>query len=286
MKNYRFDVKKSFGIGQGKGDLFWHSLLRQALLTNYLRKDIEQYGLIKLTDQGEEFLANGGKFSMSLNHDYSTEANNELISGLNNASAAALDETLVSMLKDLRLKEAKRHGVKPWILFLDPSLQDMATYYPTSIDDMLNISGVSKGKAERYGAPFIELIADYVEENEIERPDDFVVKQVANKSKSKVSIIQGVDRKLPLEDIAKGIEMSMEELLEEMNMIVFSGTKLDINYYLEDNMDEDVIEEICDYFADADSESIEEAFKELKDEDITEEEIKLVRLKFLSEMSN
>lgn len=286
MKNYRFDVKKSFGIGQGKGDLFWHSLLRQALLTNYLRKDIEQYGLIKLTDQGEEFLKSGGKFSMSLNHDYSTEANNELMSGLNNASAAALDETLVAMLKDLRLKEAKRHKVKPWILFLDPSLQDMATYYPISIEDMLNISGVSKGKAERYGGPFIELIADYVEENEIERPDDFIVKQVANKSKNKVSIIQGVDRKLPLEDIAKGIEMSMEELLDEMNMIVFSGTKLDINYYLEDNMDEDVIEEICDYFSEAESESIELAFKELKDEDITEEEIKLVRLKFLSEMSN
>lgn len=286
MKNYRFDTKKSFGVGKDKGNLYWHSLLRQAILTNYLRKDIELYGLIKLTPQGEQYIKSGGTFEMSLNHDYSDEANSEIISNMGNNDSVALDETLIKLLKQVRITEAKRHNVKPWVIFMDPSLQDMATYYPTSIDDMLNISGVSKGKAERYGAAFIDLIREYVEENDIEKPADFVMKQVANKSKNKVAIIQGVDRKLPLEDIASSIKMDMEGLLDEMNMIVFSGTKMDINYYLEDNMDEDVIEEIYEYFSDAETDSIEEAFAELQEEDITLEEIKLIRLKFLSDVAN
>ncbi len=285
MKNYKFDIKKSFGIGKEQGALFWHSLLRQSLLGNYLRKDIEQYGLIKVTPGGAEFLEKGGEFSISINHDYSKEGAADAVTSTA-AKGGALDDTLFKILKDVRLSEAKKHGVKPWIVFMDPSLQDMATYYPTSMDDMLNISGVSKGKANRYAAPFIEEIKEYIEVNNIEKPTDFVMKQVADKSKAKVAIIQGIDRKIPLEDIATSSNMSLEELMDEMNIIVSSGTKLNINYYLEDQLDEDVIEEIYDYFGEADSESIEDAFAELKEEDITMDEIQLVRIKFLSDVVN
>ena len=285
MKNYKFDVKKSFGIGKEQGPLFWHSLLRQSLLSNYLRKDIEQYGLIKVTPGGEEFLEKGGNFSISINHDYSKEGAADAVTSTA-TKGGALDDTLFKILKDVRLSEAKKHGVKPWIVFMDPSLQDMATYYPTSMEDMLNISGVSKGKASRYATPFIEEIKEYIAVNNIEKPTDFVMKQVADKSKAKVAIIQGIDRKIPLEDIATSSNMSLEELLDEMNIIVSSGTKLNINYYLEDQLDEDVIEEIYDYFGEADSESIEDAFAELKEEDITMDEIQLVRIKFLSDVVN
>ena len=285
MKNFRYDVKESFGAGEDKDNLFWHSLLRQAILANYLRKDIELYGLIKVTEKGEEFIKSGGKFEISLNHDYSQAANNHIATSTS-SKGAALDDTLMKMLKDLRLREAKKHDVNPWIIFMDPSLQDMATYYPTSMDDMKNISGVGEGKAKKYGQPFVELIQDYVEEHDILKPEDFVVKQVANKSKAKVSIILGVDRKMPLEEIAESAKMNMEQLIDEMDMIVLSGTKLDIDYYLEDNMDEDTVDDIYDYFSDAESESIEDAFKELEEDDITREEIRLVRLKFLSQEVN
>jgi len=189
-------------------------------------------------------------------------------------------------LKDVRLHEAKKQKVKPWIIFSDPSLQDMATYYPMSMEDMLAISGVSQGKAKRYASVFLAEIKEYVEINNIDRPIDFIVKQVANKSKSKVAIIQGIDRKMPLEDIATSSEMSLDDLVDELNIIVSSGTKLDINYYLEDQIDEDVIDDIYDYFSDADSESTNDAFDELKDDDITMQEIKLVRIKFMSDVVN
>lgn len=285
IKNYRFDRKPLFGLGKGLDENYWHSLLRQAMLVNYIRKDIEQYGLIKITQHGRKFLTNGGSFEISLNHDYSAISGDEVVTGTG-GGGAALDEVLFDLLKKLRLQEAKRQKVKPWIIFLDPSLQDMASYYPVTLEDMLNISGVSRGKAERYGRPFIELIKEYVETNEVERPDDFVLKQVADKSKSKVAIIQAVDRKVPLEDIANSNKLSMDNLLTEMNNIVTSGTKLDIGYYLEDNLDEDVMEEIYDYFSDAESESIDEAIAELQEDDITKEEIQLVRIKFLSDMAN
>ena len=285
MKSYRFDIRESFGRGKEKGDLFWHSLLRQGILSNFLRKDIEQYGLIKITEAGRAFLDSKSDFSISLNHDYSSDAAANAITSVS-TNGTALDENLMGMLKALRVSEAKRHNVKPWIIFSDPSLQDMATYYPMSIEDMLNVSGVSRGKAERYGLPFIDLIKEYVEENDIDVPSDLVIKQVANKSKSKVAIIQGIDKKQSLEDIATSNSMSMEALLDEMDMIVTSGTKLDIDYYLEDNLDEDVVDDILDYFSDAESESIDEALEELKEVDIDREEIQLVRIKFLSEMAN
>ena len=285
MKNFRFDVKKSFGIGKDEGPLFWHSLLRQGILSNYIRKDIETYGILKITDRGMLFLEEGKEFKISINHDYSSEAAEDAITSTT-SQGGALDDTLFTMLKEVRLQEAKKHNVKPWIIFLDPSLQDMATYYPVSMEDMLNISGVSQGKARRYAAPFLETIKEYVEINEIERPSDIVIKQIANKSKSKVAIIQGIDRKIPLEDIASSNHMSYDDLIDEMNIIVGSGTKLDIDYYLEDNLDEDVIDDIIDYFGDADSDSIDDAYSELKEDDITLNEIQLVRIKFMSEVVN
>ncbi len=285
MKNFKYNLKESFGSGKDKDPLFWHSLMRQAMLAQYLKKDIEQYGLIKVTQDGKAFLQSGKSFEISLNHDYSSNSAEVAITSIS-TQGGALDEELVALLKDIRLSEAKKLGVKPWIIFMDPSLQDMATYYPISIEDMLNISGVSKGKALKYGAPFIEAIKEYVEENEIDRPADFVMKQVANKSKSKVAIIQGVDRKMDLEDLARDNHMTLEELIVEMEMIVGAGTKLDINYYLEENIDEDIIDDIFEYFEDADSESIVEACAELQDDDITEQEIQLVRIKFLSEVAN
>ncbi|MCL4116266.1 UNVERIFIED_CONTAM: hypothetical protein GTU68_057070 [Idotea baltica] len=285
MKNFKYDIKESFGSGTDHDGLFWHSLMRQAMLAGYLRKDIELYGIVKVTENGMKFLESDNSFEISINHDYSSNSS-EVAVVTETGTGAALDQELVELLKDIRLSEAKKLGVKPWIIFMDPSLIDMATYYPISIEDMLNISGVSKGKAIKYGSPFIEAIKEYVEQNEIERPTDFVVKQVANKSKAKVAIIQGVDRKMPLEDIAKDNDMSMEALIVEMDMIVGAGTKLNINYYLEDNLDEDVVEEIFEYFEEANSESIADAVTEFADDDITEQEIQLVRIKFLSEVVN
>jgi len=198
----------------------------------------------------------------------------------------ALDPALFATLKDIRLQVAKKFNVKPWVVFFDPSLEEMATRYPISIEDLCKISGVNKGKAERYGNAFIEFIQKYVEENDIQRPDDFVVKQVADKSKFKIEIIKGIDKKIPFEDICRNVQMNMEELMDELNMIVSSGTKLDIDYYIEDNVDEYNKQDIYEYFSTADSDSAEEAYRALKEDDITFEEIRLIRLKFLSEMVN
>jgi ATP-dependent DNA helicase RecQ len=197
-----------------------------------------------------------------------------------------LDEPLLLALKDLRKKEARRLDVPPFVIFQDPSLMEMATRYPITLEEMKNINGVSIGKARRYGAPFLSLIERHVEDNDIERPTDFVVKQVANKSKKKINIIQGIDRKLPLEDVASGNQLSMDELLDELVAVVNSGTKLDINYYIEENVDEYSLEDTYDYFMQADTDDVDIAFQELKEEDVTLEEIKLVRIKFLSEMAN
>ncbi len=285
MRDYKFDKMPLFGKGKDRDELFWHSLLRQAVLNDYLYKDIEKYGLIKIGDKGYDFVKSGKTFTMPLNRDFDRE-NAEASSAASSAiNSSGLDEVLVGMLKDLRLKEANKYGVKPWIIFFDPSLHDMATLYPTTMDEMIQISGVSRGKALRYGKPFLELIQKYVEENEIDRPLDYVIKQVANKSKSKVIIIQSVDKKLPFEDIASHLKISNEELLEEMEAIVSSGTKLDIDYYIEEVLDEDIVDDIYDYFHDADSEDSIAAYHELEEDDFTMEEILLVKIKFLSEVA-
>jgi len=283
IKTVKFNEKKNFGAGKEKGELFWHSILRQAILKNYLYKEIEQYGLLKMTKEGKSYLDNPVEIEIPLNRDFTVE-DASIMTG--SAAGAALDKELLSILKDLRKAEGKRLKLQPWIIFSEVSLQDMATYYPISQEDILKISGVSTGKARKFGKPFLEIIAEYVEEKDIIRPEDFVVKQVANKSKAKVTIIQGIDRKLRLEDMAGSLGIEMSELLTEMNHIVNSGTKLDITYYLEENLDEGVLEDIFDYFSDAESDSIELAAKELEEDDINLEEIQMVRIKFMSEMAN
>ena len=283
MSDYRFDQKPLFGVGKEKDRTFWGSVLRQALLNNLVYKDIESYGLLKMREEGRAFLQDPYSVKIPLNHNYDEMGQDTVES---NGSAGVLDDTLMKLLKDLRKKEAKKRDIPPFVIFQDPSLEDMATQYPITMEDMSKITGVSQGKAQRYAKSFVELIKTYVEENDIERPTDFVVKQIANKSKSKVSIIQGIDRKIPLEDIASTTSMSMEDLIHELDAIVLSGTKLNIDYYLEENIDEYSREDIFDYFMEAETDSVEEAFKELKEDDITMEEIQLMRIKFLSEMAN
>jgi ATP-dependent DNA helicase RecQ len=280
VKDFGFEKLPRYGAGQGQDKVFWQSVYRNAILEGFIYKDIETYGVIKLTQKGKDFIKNPFKFKIPLNRDFGDLPDEPVTKSM------ALDETLLKMLRDLRKSIAKEKSLPPYIIFQDPSLEDMATQYPITMQDMASISGVSEGKAKRYGSTFISLIKDYVEENEIDRPTEIVVKSMANKSKAKVTIIQGVDRKLPLEDIANSVSMSLDELIDEMDIIVNSGTKLNIQYYLEEAVDEEAKDDIYDYFMDAESDSVEAAFTELQEDDITLEEIKLVRIMFLSEMAN
>ena len=280
LKDFRYTSKEHFGALKEKDEIFIYSLFRQALLNDLAYKEIEEYGILKLSEKGLNFIKEPHEIKIPINHDYEVlQSADPVVTG----SGGALDDDLLKMLKELRLKEAKKHNVKPWVIFFDPSLIEMATHYPISMDDMINISGVSLGKAKRYGKPFIELIDAYVEENEIVRPQDFVVKQVANKSRAKVSIIQGIDKKFHLEEIAETEKMTLDELLQEMYIIVSSGTKLSLDYYIEENIDDEIVEEIFDYFDEAENDDIDEAIKGLDDEDINREEIEIVRLKYISE---
>jgi ATP-dependent DNA helicase RecQ len=283
--DYELDQHELFGQGKDRDNLFWFSLFRQGILKGFIIKDVETYGILKLSEEGKEFIKKPAEVEISINHDYgNTTTSSEEDTAP--AQGVALDPQLFNTLKEIRLDVAKKHKVKPWVVFFDPSLEEMATQYPISMEDLCKISGVSRGKAERYGQAFIDYIAKYVEENEIERPDDFQIKQVADKSKAKVEIIKCIDKKMPLGDIARNVQMNMEELMDELNIIVSSGTKININYYIKEEVDESICEDIYDYFNTADSDSAEEAYKSLKEDDITFEEIRLVRLKFLSEMVN
>lgn len=283
IKDFGFDKRPTYAAGKDKDENFWSSVFRQALLANLIRKDIESYGLLKMTDKGRAFIKNPHSFEISLNHNYDDKSMQ--IDAFSNKTAV-LDKLLMKMLKDLRKSEARRRNVPPFVIFQDPSLEDMATQYPISMQDMAHITGVSKGKAMRYGRAFINLIKEYVEENDIERPTDIVVKQVANKSKVKVNIIQGIDRKIPFEDLAHSNNLKMHEFLEELDAIVTSGTKLNIDYYIEDRVDEYSRDDIYEYFMEADTDSADDAYRELNEDDITLEEIQLMRIKFLSEMAN
>ncbi len=286
MKDYKFTQRAGFGAGKGDEEVLWSSIFRQALLNNLVRKDIESYGTIKMTEQGEAYLNAPGPFEIPVDHDFEKELAADIRTAADDARAVTLDEPLLRALKDLRKKEAGRLGIPPFVIFQDPSLIEMASRYPITLDEMKNINGISINKARRYATPFLVLIEEYVEENDIHRPLDFVVKQVANKSKKKVNIIQAVDRKIPLEDIASGNQLSMDDLMEEMVSIVNSGTKLNIDYYVEEEVDEYSLEDTYEYFMQADTDDPDEAFQTLKEEDVTIEEIKLVRIKFLSEMAN
>lgn len=284
MKDFKFDKLPLFGAGSAKDELFWHTIFRQAVLHDYLYKEIEQYGILKLSDEGKKFIKHPVSVMIPLNRDFTVKVDGDI--DLGGGQGAALDEVLVELLKDLRKSEAKKRQMQAWVIFSEPSLQDMATYYPISMDDMTKISGVSQGKAEKFGKPFIELIKKYVEENDIERPTEVVIKQVANKSKNKVTIIQSIDRKMPLSDIARNVEMTYDELLYELNNIVDAGTKLNINFAIKDKVDEDIVEEIFDYFKHSNTDAIETAIRKLQEDDISEEEVLLSRIKFISDIAH
>ena len=280
---HQHDDLETFGTGTGEEEKTWNAVLQQALISGYLNKDVENYGLIKITAAGKKYLKSPKPFKIVEDRDFDEEENEEM--PMRSSGTVVVDPALFSMLKDLRKKVSKQHGLPPYVIFQDPSIEAMATTYPITIEELRNIPGVGEGKAKRYGQDFVDLIRRHVEENEIERPEDMRVRTVANKSKMKVSIIQSIDRKVALDDIAvaKGIEF--DELLDEVESIVYSGTKLNIDYFLEEVLDDDKVEEIYEYFKESETDDIEEAIDELGD-DYSEEEIRLVRLKFISEMGN
>jgi ATP-dependent DNA helicase RecQ len=283
IQMYRHEGLGEFGIGKDEPEHFWNSLIRQLLLEGLLKKDIEEYGVLKLTKKGEEFIKKPKSFPIVLNNLFE-EANADDEEGTESASTgAATDEKLFGLLKDLRLKEAKKKKLPPFVIFLENSLQDMATMYPTTIQELEKCQGVSKGKAIRYGKPFIELIAKHVEENDIEKPDDFVMKSVVNKSMHKVYFIQQTDKKIPLETIAKNKDMGLDKLLEEMETIAASGTKLNLDYAVDEMLDGYEQQEIIDYFKNCETSSLDIAKQELSDSDFTLEQLKIMRIKFLSE---
>jgi|TARA_B110000967_G_C18895115_1_gene570052 ATP-dependent DNA helicase RecQ len=272
-----------FGKGKNKPALYWTALLRQVLVANLIRKEIEEYGVIKVTEAGKEFVKSPFSFLMAEDHIYETNDAGIIVNS--KSAAVGVDEKLMSMLKDLRKRVAKSQGVPPFAVFQDPSLDDMTFKYPISIEELSNVHGVGEGKAKKFGKDFVELIGAYVKENEVFRPDDFVVKSTGVNSSLKLSIIQNTDKKIPLMDIAKSKGLQFSELVEEMQRIVFMGTKLNINYHIDDVLDEDQQEEIFDYFMEAETDKIDDAMTEF-DGDYEDDELRLMRIKFLSEVAN
>jgi ATP-dependent DNA helicase RecQ len=283
IKDHEHEELELFGSFQEEDEKLLHAVIRQAMLSGFLDKDIENYGLLKITPAGKKYLENPSSFMIVKDNDFEEEEEETQVRG---GGSGAADEVLFSMLKDLRKKLSKKLEVPPFVIFQDPSLEAMATNYPVTVDELQNIPGVGAGKAKRYGEDFIKLIKNHVEENEIIRPEDLRVRSVANKSKLKVSIIQAIDRKIALDDIAESKGLEIKELLDEIEAIVYSGTKINIDYFLEQIMDEDHIQDIYDYFNEAETDKISDALKELGEDDFTEEEVRLVRIKFLSEMAN
>ena len=281
IQGYKHNELDVFGCASERDEKFLLAVIRQGVFADYLTKDIENYGVIKVTDEGKKFLNSREKFWIVEDNEYTEMLDEEMRGG----GSGAVDAELFSILKDLRRKIAKQHGLPTYVIFQEPSLDAMATTYPITIDELQNIPGVGPGKAKRYGQEFIELIKKYVEENEIERPEDMRVRTVANKSKLKVEIITAIDRKVPLDALAESKDLEMEELLDELEAIVYSGTKINVSYYIEEALDNDIEEDIFEYFKESDTDDIETAMQELGD-DYTEEEIRLVRIKFLSEMGN
>jgi ATP-dependent DNA helicase RecQ len=284
IKNYKHDQLPNFGKGKDKDEAFWNALIRQVLVFGLISKDIESYGILKLTDKGKEFIQNPTSFTLVKEHDFSISDDADAIINMGNKGGAH-DEVLYNMLVDLRKSISKQKNIPPFVIFQEPSLIDMCFQYPITIDELTNIQGVGNGKAARYGEPFIALIANYVEVNEIERPQDLIVKSLVNKSGLKVQLIQNIDRKLPLEDIGRALGKSYEEVIEEIEAIVSSGTRVNINYYIEDILDSENQDEIYDYFTEAESDDLTAAYHEF-DGDYSEEELRLMRIKFMSEMAN
>ena len=280
---HRHEDLEVFGSGEGEDEKMWNAVIRQALIAGYLAKDVENYGLLKVTPAGNKFLKKPVSFKIVEDTDFDGEDENE--APVRGGGSCAVDPALFSMLKDLRKKMSKKLDVPPYVIFQDPSLEAMATTYPVTLDELQNIPGVGAGKAKRYGQEFCQLIKKHCEENEIERPEDLRVRTVANKSKIKVSIIQAIDRKVALDDIAVSKGLDFSELLDEVEAIVYSGTRLNIDYFLEEIMDEDHMLDIYEYFKESTTDKLDDAMDELGD-DYTEDEIRLVRIKFISEMAN
>ena len=287
IKSYHHDRLEMFGIGKEHSIRFWNAVIHQGMVLHFLHKDIEAYGLMSVTDEGRAFYEAPYELMLTEDREFAEGEDDDDDSPAGGVrGGGGGDDTLLTMLKDLRRDVARKRGLQPWVIFGDPSLEDMSIMYPITVDELKNCQGVGEGKARKFGKEFLELIAKYVEENEIERPDDFVMKSMVNKSVNKVYIIQSIDRKFPLEDIADAKGMEMSELLSEIEAIVYSGTKLNIDYYLEQTLDDDVIDDIYAYFHDdAQSDSLEEAMEELGS-DYDEEEVRLVRIKFLCEVAN
>ncbi len=285
VKSYSHDQLEVFGTGKEDTDDFWKSVLRQVMLYEFLEKDIENIGVLKLSEKGCAFLTQQQPVTLSKDHDYSTEGEEEEESDNDKGPVKAYDETLFELLKNQRKKVAKQKGLPPYVIFQDPSLEEMATTYPTTRDDLTQVNGVGRGKAVKFGEPFLKLIKQYVEENDIITATDVIVKSAVNKSKSKIYIIQQIDRKVDLDEIAEAKSMAFEDVLDEIEQICYSGTKLNLDYYIEQILDDDKQEDIYDYFMSTETDDIDDALNELG-EDYSEEEIRLMRVKFLSEVAN
>ena len=287
IKAAKQENNEFFGAGGDHDEKYWTAVIRQALVHKFLSKDIENYGVLKITKEGKDFIKKPYSVMLVKDHDYEGGDDEEaeaLAMGMSKDSGT--DRTLFTMLKDLRKTIAKQNNLPPFVIFQDPSLEDMAIQYPITKEEMTQIAGVGAGKAEKFGEPFIKLIKEYVEENDITRPNDMVVKSVVNKSALKISIIQNIDKRIPLEDIAYGKGLSFDELLSEIESIVSSGTRLDLNYYIEDNIDIYHQEDILDYFQEAESDNVEAALRELGEDEYSEQEVRLMRIKFMSDVGN
>lgn len=282
IKNYKHDLHELFACGKDRTEHSWNAVIRQSVVNGLLLKDVESYGVLKLTDKGRAFLDQPSSIMLFKERDYKVEDDEPIIT---NDGGGVLDEKLYQQLLDLRKSISKQQGIPPFVIFQETSLRDMCIQYPTNIEEMTNIQGVGTGKAQRYGEPFAELISQYVEENDIDRAQDLVVRSLGSKSGLKVQLIQNIDRKLPLDDIGASQGKSLQEVIDEISAIVASGTKVNIDYYIDDILDDDNQEEIYDYFTEAETDSIEDAYKEF-DGDYTEEELKLIWIKFMSEMAN
>jgi len=284
LNSHKTNLKPFFGIGKEKDASYWMALLRQVLVVNFIRKEIEQYGVVKLSKEGEKFLNKPSSFLMSEDHVYSQENTSDIITN-EPSSGASADEKLIKFLKSLRKKVAVKQGVPPFAVFQDPSLDDMALKYPTNLEELSKVHGVGEGKARKFGKEFVDLISKYVVEFDVVRPDDLIVKSTGVNSGLKLFIIQNTDRKLPLIDIAKSKGLEMDQLIKEMEVIIYSGTKLNIDYSLDDLLDEDQQEDIYEYFMEAESDNIQEALDEF-DGEYDEEELRLMRIKFINEVAN
>jgi ATP-dependent DNA helicase RecQ len=282
ITDFGHDKLKIYAQGKDQDRKLWESVIRQALLSGYLQKDIENYGLLRITNNGIKYLNNPQQVSFTLNRDFETDDEGDE----EGQGSAATDTVLFNMLKDLCRQIGKKNNVPPFVVFQEPSLQEMSTHYPVTMDELKQISGVGAGKALKFGAPFVAMIKAYVEENNIDRPMDMVVKTAANKSAIKVAIIQNIDRKIPLEDIAGSKGLNMEQMIHELEAIVSSGTRININYYIDEVLDEDRQDEVFDYFRAAESDSIDDALAELGENEYSREEIRLMRIKFMSELGN